>query len=71
MVRMRSWKLYSYCLKLRLWLGMDGRSWVEDQVTGAEEFQKLRGQEIGRILGVNNEIRKNHDRDHGGRMEGQ
>lgn len=50
---------------------MGGRGWVEDQVIGAEEFQKLRGQEIGRILGVKNETRKNHDRDHGGRMEGQ
>lgn len=30
---------------------------MEDQVIGAEEFQKLRGQEIGRILWVNNEIR--------------
>lgn len=50
---------------------MGGRGWVEDQVIGAEEFQKLRGQEIGRILWVNNEIRKKHDGDHGGEMEGQ
>lgn len=68
---MRSWKLYSYYLRLRLWLGLGGRGWVGDQVIGAAEFLKLRGQEIGRILWMNNEIRKNRDRDHGGEMGGQ